>query len=35
MKGQRKCPLFYINNVNSKLERCNTKEPLAAALVHI
>ena len=35
MRGQQKCPLFYINNVNSKLERCNTKEPLAAALVHI
>ena len=35
MRGQQKCPLFYINNVNSKLERCNTKEPLAAALVYI
>ena len=35
MIGQQKCPLFYINNVNSKLGRCNTKEPLAAARVHI
>ena len=34
MRGQQKCPLFYINNVKSKLERCNTKEPLAATLVH-
>ena len=34
MKGQQMCPLFYINKVNSKLGRCNTKAPLVAALVH-
>ena len=35
MKGQQTCPLLYIYNVNSKLGHCNTKVPLAAALVHL
>jgi len=36
-KDNRRAPptLLYINNVNSKLGRCNTKAPLAASLVHL